>query len=298
MSEKVVGALSEDLILRPDHPDPGALMRQLIAFFAIAFAITWGLAVVFFTMPALVRWLGNAPGLPAATGSWLAYPAVYAPTISAVICLGAMQGPCGYRGVFAPLLRPRRPMLWAGWLLIAFAVLPTGWLIVGTVADVAGEEWLGSADAHALFVGVPVVLLTTTHLLTDIGPLGEELGWRGYAMPRLLALYRPLPSGLIVGAIWSIWHLPIFFVSGSGQSQLSYPQFFVGLTGTSVVCTWLYLRTQGNWLLAGIVPHAVMNSAADLSGYTVKSPMFPLAAVLLSLVVMIDPVMRGRAATT
>ncbi len=288
--------VSECVAITPGYPDVGALKRQLLAFFATAFAITWGLAVVFFTVPALVRWLGNAPGLPAATGSWLAYPAVYAPTISALICLGAMEGGPAYRRAFAPLLRPRQPLLWAAWLLIGFAVLPAGWLFVSAIADASGAAWLGRADAHVLFVGVPIVLLTTTHLLTDIGPLGEELGWRGYAMPRLLALYRPLPAGLIVGTIWSIWHLPIFFVSGSGQSQLSYPQFFVGLTGTSVVCTWLYLRTQGNWLLAGIVPHAVMNAAADLSGYTVKSPMFPLTAVLLALAVMIDPVMRGRAA--
>lgn len=80
----------------------------------------------------------------------------------------------------------------------------------------------------------PVVrLLTVFPLYLFVGgPLDEELGWRGYALPRLLARRNVFWSGLVVGVIWALWHLPLFWVprSGSGSGWGEFIWFFFQLT--------------------------------------------------------------------
>ena len=74
-------------------------------------------------------------------------------------------------------------------------------------------------------------------LVTDTGPLGEEFGWRGFALPRLLKRRRSLVAALVLGVIWWAWHLPTFFIPALSQHQLSIPVFFVNIMALSV--TWL-----------------------------------------------------------
>ena len=93
------------------------------------------------------------------------------------------------------------------------------------------------------------------------GPLGEELGWRGYALPRLLRRQSIFWSGLIIGMIWALWHLPLFWVpsSGSGSGWSDFVWFFFQLTGWSLMLAWLYARTNGNLLLC-VLFHAAINT--------------------------------------
>ncbi len=95
-------------------------------------------------------------------------------------------------------------------------------------------------------------------LVTDTGPLGEEFGWRGFALPRLLQRRPPLAAALILGAIWWAWHLPTFFIPTLSQHQLSIPFFLVNSLALSVIMTWLYLRTRGDLLLM-ILVHVAAN---------------------------------------
>jgi len=95
-------------------------------------------------------------------------------------------------------------------------------------------------------------------LVTDTGPLGEEFGWRGFAMPRLLRRWHPLTAALILGAIWWAWHLPTFFIPTLSQSQLSIPVFLINSLALSVIMTWLYQRTRGDLLLM-ILVHVAAN---------------------------------------
>jgi len=95
-------------------------------------------------------------------------------------------------------------------------------------------------------------------LVTDTGPLGEEFGWRGFALPRILERRSPLAAALILGAIWWAWHLPTFFISTLSQSHLSIPVFLINSLSLSVIMTWLYLRTRGDLLLM-ILVHVMAN---------------------------------------
>jgi membrane protease YdiL (CAAX protease family) len=131
------------------------------------------------------------------------------------------------------------------------------------------------------------------------GALGEEIGWRGFALPRLLRSNSPFKASLILGLIWGVWHAPIYFVSGSGQNDMLqrggsfamlFPAFVVWTLGLAVLFTWLYKLTHGNLLIA-ILFHTAVNTAAFFpSVIGVQSGSVPLlnagltwvAAIILS----------------
>ena len=98
------------------------------------------------------------------------------------------------------------------------------------------------------------------------GPLGEELGWRGYLQIELDKRYTPLGSSLIVGVIWGVWHLPLWFVTGfQGANLLLYIVFFmVGLVSFSVIIAYVYRR--GGNLLYAILLHQMLNFSRQIAG--------------------------------
>ncbi len=98
------------------------------------------------------------------------------------------------------------------------------------------------------------------------GALGEEFGWRGFVLPRLLKITRPMYASLILGVLWSIWHLPLFFMEGTVQSNMPIWQFMIQNIVIAYFYTWLYKRTSGNlWMM--IYLHAIANTASALVPY-------------------------------
>jgi membrane protease YdiL (CAAX protease family) len=103
--------------------------------------------------------------------------------------------------------------------------------------------------------------------------LGEELGWRGFALPRLQNRYGALVSGLIVGVLWWLWHLPLFFVEGAGQytmaQEFGFLPTFLGygvfVVSAAVTYTWLFNNTRGSVLLVAVY-HGSMNAWTVYTG--------------------------------
>lgn len=97
------------------------------------------------------------------------------------------------------------------------------------------------------------------------GPLGEELGWRGYLLNELNTRFSRLKSALITGIIWSVWHLPLWFISGyNGISLLLYCVFFTtGLVAMSVIMACIYSGRDRN-LLYPILLHFMLNFTGRL----------------------------------
>ena len=91
------------------------------------------------------------------------------------------------------------------------------------------------------------------------GPLGEEFGWRGYALPVMQERLGWRSASLALGIIWGVWHLPLFFVTGSSQNQGSMVAFFVLIVAASVFYTWLLTRTRWS-VLPALVLHTASNS--------------------------------------
>ena len=133
---------------------------------------------------------------------------------------------------------------------------------------------------------------------------GEELGWRGFALPRLQQHRNALDASILLGLVWGLWHLPLYFVLGTGQSAMlsagTSPAFaiggFLGWTiGLSVLFTWLFNQTGGS-LIVVILFHAAVNLAAFLPTAVGSGGAASLLNVLITWLVAIWVVVRyGRA---
>jgi membrane protease YdiL (CAAX protease family) len=104
------------------------------------------------------------------------------------------------------------------------------------------------------------------------GPIPEELGWRGYALSRLQARWNALVSSLILGAIWALWHLPLFFIKDTlfyrhGAWSPWFWQFMTTVIPLSIIFTWIFNNTRRS-TLAAILFHFMTNVTPELANVT------------------------------
>lgn len=262
---------------------------QLVVYFAAVFAWTWGLAALLVLAP---EWVEKNFGEMSATQPIFVL-AVYGPTLVSVVLTAVFEGRAGLSRLVARL----NPLRTRWWWLVA---VPVGMLALSFVSGLLAS-WLGFGGMPK-FQGLSALgFALTVMFLTEPGPLGEELGWRGFALPRMLAVCSPrwpgrtMTSGLVLGIIWAVWHLPAFFISGTPQQGFALPLFLVGALALSMIATWLFVRTSGSVLLS-IVLHRMANGANDLTN--VDFEVFALGMVVVALaLVFFSKSMRGPAPT-
>ncbi len=128
-------------------------------------------------------------------------------------------------------------------------------------------------DAPAAWSSQPLSLLGLVVLTFFFGPLPEELGWRGYALPRLQFKWGPLLSSLVLGLVWNLWHLPLFFIPGTYQAELGFASlrfwiYSLNLMSQSILMTAL-MNASGGATLTAILFHYMTN----LSGEFLAAPL-------------------------
>jgi len=180
----------------------------------------------------------------------------FGPSVSGLILAYLFGGKDEIRSLLRSMLRVR---IGAGWLLFAFFVLPAVsavtclifWLAGGALPQPEFEVWL-----------IPVAFL---YILVLMGPLGEEAGWRGFALRRMLRVASPVKSALVLGVVWTLWHLPLFFIEGTTQHALTGFGFLAALVCyllytvmISVLITLLFVKSRGN-VLAAMIFHTMGN---------------------------------------
>lgn len=155
--------------------------------------------------------------------------------------------------LFATRIR-LRPLLAS--ILIPVAATLVVWIGYALVSGQAPLDLVADLSATALFVMFVDSLIR--------GPLGEELGWRGYLQNELNRRFSLLKASLIVGVIWGLWHLPLWFISGyQGIDLLVYiVSFAVGLVAFSVIIGYVYGR--GRNLIYAILLHQMLNFTGRL----------------------------------
>ncbi|HEX6739230.1 MAG TPA: CPBP family intramembrane glutamic endopeptidase [Vicinamibacteria bacterium] len=230
--------------------------RPLAAYFALAYAGAW-LAV----LPLLLSRTGlgllpvTLPVLP-----FIVLGALAGPALAAFLVTAATAGRAGVRDL---LRRCGRWRVGAGWYLL---------IVVGPVLvlTLAASPFFGAGALRALARQWPLLFslyLPAIAVGALTGPIFEEPGWRGFALPRLQARLGPLRASLLLGLLWGLWHLPGFAGGWLAPfSPLSLAGLLLGAMGFSVVATWVYNRTRGSVLLAGILLHAASNAATSLGG--------------------------------
>jgi membrane protease YdiL (CAAX protease family) len=117
---------------------------------------------------------------------------------------------------------------------------------------------LGEAIPELVWLSDPMFIVVTffTILLTG-GPLQEEYGWRGYALPRLQGRFNALVSSIILGVLWSLWHLPYFYIGSESGYQYLWGHMLSAVI-ISIIMTWLYNNTGGSILVA-LLSHNLFN---------------------------------------
>jgi len=116
---------------------------------------------------------------------------------------------------------------------------------------------------------------------------GEEIGWRGYALPRLAARMGFARAGVLLGVIWAAWHLPFFFVPGIDMYRQSFLLFVFSVTALSVAITWLYVRTNGSLLLTMLMHSAVNQTVGIVSDVGKPGNLFALRVPLSFLLTVV-----------
>jgi membrane protease YdiL (CAAX protease family) len=222
--------------------------HPLVAFFVLAYALTWPLIPLVTVSP---LW-----------GFW----ALFGPALAAVIVAALTDGRLGLRELLGRLVRWR---VGARWYAVALG-LP---MVLALTA--AGLHLLLGAQTSVNFGELSVLNFVVFVLI-----VGEELGWRGYALPRLLAERSALVASLILGALWGAWHLPTFFVAGAPQYGLSFSAFVLLTMAYSIVIGWVYLHARGSVLVASLMHGAInLSQGFFLSGVDPASEYWLLAAV-------------------
>jgi membrane protease YdiL (CAAX protease family) len=166
-------------------------------------------------------------------------------------------------------------------------------LAVAGVYVLLGGSW-ATAAPPALREG-PLLLLPLFFLILALTDgLGEELAWRGFALPRLLLRHNALAASLILGVLWGLWHLPLVWTEGATTYQQPIWMFFVDILAKSVLFTWVLLHTRGSVLLA-ILLHASTNMFVVSPSLTTSGDLtlLLLAAAAKWLLVIVVVVVSG-----
>ena len=218
-----------------------------LKYFVMAFAFTW-----FFWGLQLLGVRGVIPTLPGLTGI-----ATLGPLVAAVVVTAQERGRAGLRSLLSRVLRWRAAPIWYAVALLGPLVLTLG--AIGLHVALGGQPpSLGS------LIGVlPMVLIAFVFMMIFVA-LGEEVGWRGYALPALQARYGALASSAILGGMWGLWHLPLFFNPSAGSySDLPFGLWLAYLIPFAILITWVFNSTGGSVLMAMFV-HAVMNASGEV----------------------------------
>lgn len=223
--------------------------NRILAFFALTYLFTWSAwgAV-------LVVGSNSSPG------SLLTLLGGFGPLLVAAVLARRDRS---LREWAARAVRWRVPARW--WL--AAVALPVVLSLVGYALYVAVTGASVTLTPDPVSLVYPAVFLSVFFLR---GGFGEEMGWRGYALPRLLERYSALTAGLVVGVLWAGWHLPLFLVQGSRQSG-SFALYLLGVVGLSVVLTWLFVNASESVLLV-VVFHAQWNVLDSGVLFDVRGP--------------------------
>lgn len=166
----------------------------------------------------------------------------------------------GKEGVVSLLKRFMQWRVGWKWYLIAFLLEPIliAFGVFGHALVTGIKPDFSEINAYELFgEGATLWLFVVPFFLIDLITNGEEIGWRGYVLPRLQTKFNALTSSLILGVIWGFWHLPKFLTH---WNTISFAWFMVHILAFSVTLTWLYNGTKGSLLMVAIM-HASSNTA-------------------------------------
>ena len=243
--------------------------HALLTYFVLAYVLTWA-----FWIPMIFL----AYYSPLWTTFWDVGNIM--PSLVGILLTALFLGKSGLLELFRRLGQVRNPLIWYAVVLLLFPVLQ--------LVAIGIPRLFGLASiAFAFPVGAVLSAIV-------FAALGEELGWRGFALPRMQARQQAFAASLLLGVLWGLWHLPLKIAVGT--SPLGFIDFVLsGPLPNAVLFTWVYNNTKGSLFLM-VLFHAVL----DIVGDTILAPsttwIVPVLYLILIWVVVTLVVVRAGAA--
>jgi uncharacterized protein len=220
----------------------------LVKFFSLTYAVTW---TFFLTAVALSHRTASTDQALAMVPGLLVFVGTIAPALVALVITARVGGSSGIGALLHRLLQWR---VGARWYLFAVSFMAAIKFTVAITHRMIMGSWPGFG--HQPFGIILVAIVISTPFQS-----GEEIGWRGYALPLLADRIGFARGSVLLGLIWACWHVPLFFlrVPGNDEYGQSFPVWALGLTALSVAIAWLYTHTNGSLLLTMLM-HSVVNN--------------------------------------
>jgi len=232
-------------------------------YFAVTFAWTW-----LFWLIAIVMGFGSDTG----PGIVLQLLGVLGPMVTGITFTYLTQDKAGRRDYWSRIVDPRR--MGIKWFLVVVLFVPALSVLAALIDKLAGGTGATWGEAILQFPSQPLAIIPSV-LFASLIPFIEELGWRGYVLDRMQSRWSALMSSLILGVVWALWHLPLFFIQGTyqqglGVGTLAFWLFFAGVVPLTVPFTWVYNNTRRS-TLAVIILHAMVNFTGELIALTERA---------------------------
>jgi uncharacterized protein len=236
------------------------MSRSILAFFSLTLLLTWGFWLAATVAPG---GFGSTAYPRAGVPALLFYLGVFSP---AFVAIALTRRERGWDGVRALLRRLFAADVRLRWYLFAIGYMAAIKLAAAVVYRAITGTWPHFGDA-------PWILLLGATLLSTVvgGQSGEEIGWRGYALPRLASRMGLGAASVLLGVIWASWHLPLFYIEGIPTTGASFPLYLIQVTALSVAVAWLYWHTGGSLLLTMLM-HAAINNTTEIVPSIVDRP--------------------------
>jgi uncharacterized protein len=253
------------------QPAPSSQTTAVATFLALTFGWTWGLWAI------TALWPKGPPVVLTA----LMLASAFGPSLAAFVTVAVFDRGPGLGRWLRRCLVWRLGLRWyaAAILLPLVAMTVALGLHAALGGDVQASPATGPLWTSALIV-VQIILLG--------GPLGEEFGWRGYALPALSQRIGWRGASVAIGVVWAVWHLPLFWMPGTVQATLPMLPFLAGTVALSVVFARLAVNTRFS-VLPAILMHGAINAGSwalpvtpmdgDLQPYLLVTGILVLTAI-------------------
>jgi len=234
--------------------------HPLFSYFFLAYAFSW----IVFIPYILAEW-----GFLQGNYTFFYILHVFGPALAAIVMTSVIAGKAGLQTLRQSIRQWRATWQWYLFILLGIPAL----VMLGIIVQPGALEGF-KGFTTSLLASYPFFLVAT---FFGVG-LGEEPGWRGFALPRMQKQYGSLWGTLLLGVLWSCWHLPDFLTAskGGGQSTVfttfltNFPIFTLAVVSLAVIMTWLYNHTGGSVFIA-ILAHAGVD-APEVGGWVALFP--------------------------
>lgn len=254
------------------------------------FALTLGLSWFFWLWVILLDWnIWTFPAILLGAGG------LFGPALAEIILISRAHDKDQWQDYWQRVFDIKRiGGRWHAVIWLAFPVLNATAALISVFAGSPPPEF----ETARNLLSEPWKILPFVIYILLFGPLPEELGWRGYALDGLQARYSALASSLLLGLVWALWHIPLFFMPGTfqhdqlGFATINFWTYILGPIPISVLFTWIYNNTNRSTLSA-VLFHFMINFSAELIPLNEQARIYSFILIIVFSIIVAFKGMRN-----